>query len=79
MIGDSNLGPFLAVYGVCVGCGCPMSFNPHRVPSLIVSGVREPLCRSCFEVWNQIHRTDKGLDPIPLHPRAYDFIQEGEL
>ena len=79
MMGDPNQGPFVAVYGVCVGCRATMSFNPHKVPALVVNGVNEPLCRQCFDRWNQIQRIDKGLEPVPLDPRAYDFIQEGEL
>jgi hypothetical protein len=29
-------------------------------------------CESCFHQWNEIHRTRKGLDPLPLHPKAYE-------
>lgn len=63
---------FMLVYGTCCACGSRISFNPDKVPSLRVNGVREPICRACFEQWNQIHRTSKGLDPLPLAPDAYE-------
>lgn len=63
---------FMYALGSCCACGARIAFNPNKVPSLRVNGVREPICRACFEQWNQIHRTGKGLDPIPLQPDAYE-------
>ena len=60
------------VLGNCVGCKRFISFNPTHVPSLVVNGTREPLCRACHARWNEIHRTSKGLSEVPLHPLAYD-------
>ena len=62
---------FMFVIGHCIACGVYLTFNPHYVPSLIVEGQREPLCRGCHSRWNKIHRVDKGLEPITLHPEAY--------
>ena len=62
---------FAFVYGSCVGCGRQISFSPNRVPSIRVDGSREPLCRGCFDRWNEIHRTSKGLEPIKLMEGAY--------
>ncbi len=62
---------FMLVFGNCVNCNIFFGFNPVCVPSIRVNGKREPLCLECFEKWNRIHRTDKGLDPIPLNPNAY--------
>ncbi len=55
----------------CVACNSLITFNPDHVPSLVVNGQREPLCRSCHGRWNEIHRTSKGLEPIPIHAEAY--------
>lgn len=59
------------VIGDCVACKSLITFNPDHVPSLRVNGVREPLCKACFDRWNELHRVSKGLPPEPLHPEAY--------
>ncbi len=64
--------PFMFVVGQCVACGALITFNPHHVPSIRVNGSREPLCPACFARWNEIHRTSKGLEPLPLHPDAFE-------
>ena len=51
------------VYCDCVGCGASMIAHPNRCPSLRVEGKRQPICRGCFDRWNVIHRTSKGLEP----------------
>jgi hypothetical protein len=58
--------------GNCIACGSTISFNPDYVPSIRVNGKKEPLCRGCFGQWNQIHRVSKGLEPVALHPQAYE-------
>ena len=63
---------YMMVHGCCVACRALISFNPNKVPSIRVKGNREPLCRGCFAKWNKIHRTDKGLEPLPIHPEAYE-------
>ena len=63
---------FMFGVGICINCKTPMSFNPDKVPSLVVRGEREPLCRSCVERWNEIHRTSKGLSPVPIPEDAYE-------
>ncbi len=62
--------------GACINCEAIITFNPHHVPSLTINGSREPLCRGCFNRWNEIHRTSKGLDPVPLHPEAYEPAED---
>ena len=62
---------YMFAMGECVSCGSVITFNPNRVPSLLVNGSREPLCRGCFGEWNQYHRTSKGLEPLKLEPNAY--------
>jgi hypothetical protein len=65
--------------GGCIICGRPFSFNPHRVPSFIVHGKREPVCRICVERVNR-WREEHGLPPFPpVLPEAYEPIEENEL
>lgn len=70
---------FAIAVGECVACGSRVAFNPVFVPSLRVGGVKRELCKACYERWNQIHRTSKGLAPIPLHPEAYGPCPESLL
>jgi len=63
---------YMFVIGACCSCGCRLSFNADKVPSLRLNGVREPLCAGCFGKWNEIHRVSKGLEPLPLNPDAYE-------
>jgi hypothetical protein len=60
------------MHGFCVSCERPISFNPELVPSLRVNGEREPVCRGCFKLWNEVHRVSKGLEPVKLRPGAYE-------
>ena len=62
----------------CFGCGKTFGYNPHKVPSIPIKGVREPVCGDCVERANPI-RVANGLDPIVVLPGAYDPIDEGEL
>lgn len=52
-------------------------FNPHLVPSIVVNGTREPLCRPCVEAANP-RRVARGLAPIAVLPGAYEPAVEGE-
>jgi hypothetical protein len=56
-----------------------MTCNPVKVPSIVVKGNKEPLCETCFNKWNEIHRTSKGLPPVALDPEAYTACDESEL
>jgi len=60
----------------CINCGTRITFNPHLVPSLIVNGTKEPLCKNCADKWNQIHRISKGLEPVPIQEGAYEPQKE---
>lgn len=62
----------------CVRCRRMFMFNPLRVPSVRVNGVREPVCRACIEGANVI-RAERGLPPITYAADAYDPIDEHEL
>ena len=62
----------------CLGCKRIFSYNPVRVPSLRINGVRQPICSDCIARSNP-KRIANGLDPIVPHPDAYVACDEGEL
>lgn len=70
---------YALLYCTCINCHTPMACNPVYVPSLVVNGVKEPLCEACFHEWNRLRHRDKGLPAIPLHPDAYKACHESEL
>jgi len=55
----------------CFGCHRMFCYNPERVPSIRVNGVREPVCQHCVDVANP-RRVKNGLAPIEVLPGAYD-------
>lgn len=57
----------MSAIGACIACRRVFQFSPTHVPSIPVDGVNEPVCRSCFERWKQIHNRPDH----PLHPDAY--------
>ena len=69
---------FVMCHSACIGCGQVFGYNPHAVPSMLVKGVREPICRTCVDVANPI-RIKNGLAPIVVLPNAYEPIPEHEL
>jgi len=62
----------------CFGCGQLFSYNPMRVPSCRVNGVREPICLTCVHRVNP-RRIANGLEPIVPLPGAYEPCDESEL
>jgi hypothetical protein len=62
---------YMIVMGCCYACGQLMTFNAERVPSVVVDGQREPLCRNCIERANP-QRVANGLPPIVIMSGAYD-------
>jgi hypothetical protein len=69
---------YVFAHSVCIGCGKPFSYNPHKVPSLRHNGVREPVCQTCVDIANPI-RIKNGLEPIVPLPGAYDPMPEHDL
>jgi hypothetical protein len=55
----------------CVCCHVLFSFNPDLVPSVVVKGTREPICRTCVERANP-ERVKRGLPEIRILPGAYE-------
>lgn len=69
---------FVFMVASCAACGVTIMCNPNMVPSLRVAGVREPICRGCFDRWNEIHRVSKGLEPVEPQAGAYECAEVGE-
>ena len=65
--------------GTCVGCKRTISFNPSKVPSIIVGGVKEPICAPCIKEVNKA-KAEQGIELWPEpHPDAYLPCDENEL
>lgn len=62
---------YLILMAECVRCHEMMACNPDLVPSVVINGNREPICRSCVE-WANPRRQAQGLEPINILPGAYD-------
>jgi hypothetical protein len=62
----------------CAGCKRLITYNPVRVPSIRINGVREPICRDCVARANP-RRIANGLEPIVPFPDAYEACDEREL
>ena len=62
----------------CFGCKKLFMYNPIHVPSITVDGQREPVCLTCVERVNPMRKAN-GLEPIKLHPEAYEPVSEYEL
>lgn len=70
---------FISVTSPCYLCGQLIYFyNPVRVPSVLVDGRCEPLCRPCVESVNR-ERAAKGLPVWTIYPDSYDAVDEQEV
>lgn len=61
--------------GPCWSCGAYFGFDPDKVPSIVVEGEREQLCRRCVDRANELRRGNGHPMIVPL-PGAY--AEEGE-
>ena len=66
------------VLSPCYACRRLFTYNPVRVPSVVIDGVRQPICQDCVELANP-ERVERGLPPIEVLPGAYEAAEEGEL
>lgn len=64
--------------GTCIGCRQLFGFNPHRVPSVLVEGVREPVCAECVARVNPLRRA-RGLAEIVPAADAYEPVEASAL
>lgn len=69
---------WVMAHSECFGCKRIFAYNPHRVPSIRHFGERQPICRDCVEYVNPL-RIENGLEPIVIHPEAYEPLNEREL
>ena len=69
---------YAMVFSACFGCGRVFGFNPHKVPSIPVKGVKQPICRDCVERVNPMRKAN-GVPEIVPDPNAYEPIEEHEL
>jgi len=69
---------YASVIAPCAGCGRPFYFNPHKVPSIRINGVKEPVCARCMAHVNTVRR-EAGVPELTVHPDAYGPLDENEL
>ncbi|MEK0326432.1 MAG: hypothetical protein QQN63_12085 [Nitrosopumilus sp.] len=69
---------YIMATSACYGCKCIFSYNPQKVPSIRIDGVREPVCELCIMAANR-QREKLGLDLHVIHSDAYKPIPEAEL
>lgn len=66
---------YMTCMAECVGCRNVFSFNPDLVPSIMINGFKEPICKNCIKRINP-QRIANGLEPIVPLPGAYDGIDD---
>lgn len=69
---------YALMFSACCSCGRVVGYNPMRVPSVRIDGVRQPLCRDCVDRANNL-RIAQQTDPIVVLPGAYDPVDESEM
>lgn len=69
---------YVFIVGTCVGCGKMFSFHPNKVPSISITGVKEPICEDCVKRVNPI-REAKGLSLITYSKDAYEVTDEQDI
>lgn len=69
---------YISCMSSCYGCKRIFSYNPVRVPSININGVREPICEICVARANP-ERIARGLEPIVPAPDAYTAADEHEV
>lgn len=69
---------YVFITATCFSCKKLINFNPNKVPSIRIEGVREPICRECIELANP-RRIENGLEPVVVQEGAYDACDESEI
>lgn len=72
-LGDTVTG-YMAATGPCWSCKRLFTFDPDKVPSIVVEGVKQPLCRSCVDRANAL-RKENG-NPL-IHPLPGAYLDGG--
>lgn len=66
---------YVLALGHCIGCQRLFGFHPEKVPSVVVDGVREPICQECVNRSNPIRKANGLAEIVPL-PGAYEPANE---
>lgn len=61
---------FVIAVDACAACQRTFGFNPKRVPSIPIDGIRRPICLECMERANAT-RSQNNLKPHLILPNAY--------
>lgn len=69
---------YVAAMSNCLICRQMFSFNPVKVPSFRVDGVKEPICSNCMGLVNE-GRKAAGLEPFAIPYDAYEACDESEI
>ena len=69
---------YVTAFSPCAACKRPFTYNPVKVPSVVVNGSREPICQACVTQANPL-RQERGLPVINVLPGAYEACDENEL
>jgi hypothetical protein len=69
---------YVMAMGPCCVCARVFGYNPHKVPSVRIAGVREPVCKECIYHAN-ILRVARKEPIIEILPGAYEAMDEEEL
>lgn len=69
---------YFCITSTCAVCRALITYHPHKVPSVRVEGVRQPICRPCVDEINPL-RVEHGLPAIPIQDGAYDAADESDL
>jgi hypothetical protein len=75
---DNSDGGYVFGLSDCLICQKSFPYNPHRVPSFRIDGVKEPVCGSCMVEVNA-EREKLGLEAFVIPTDAYEPIPVGEL
>lgn len=72
---------FMIVSVACAGCKqlgirTMITIDADHEPAIPIGGRPQPVCRQCFTFHNE-GRIQRGLEPVPLHPKAYYIQKEG--
>ena len=69
---------YALAWSPCVVCKELFGYNPNRVPSITIKGVKQGICRKCIEMANEVFR-EKNEPEFEIHPDAYGPIKAEEL
>jgi hypothetical protein len=69
---------YALAWSPCAVCKKPFGYNPKRVPSITIKGIKQGICKECIEMANEVFR-EKNEPEFQIHPDAYGAIKTEEL